>query len=280
MTASAVPTAPMRLRVDAPEGRVHIGARTAIAIALASCIGVIAFGWPLLAAPESAIVAHSADAPWFFALFLPALLGVVLASIADGGMNARSIAMLGVLSAVVCVLRPLGAGTAGIEPIWVVLVLGGRALGPGFGFVLGATSLASSALLTGGVGPWLPFQMMAAAWVGLGAGLLPRTSSGRTEVLLTTAYAGVATYAYGLLMNLWLWPFTAGLAAGLAFVPGAPLEVNLLHWITFSIATSLAFDIPRTVLSMVLVAALARPVLASLRRAGRRARFTPPAEAA
>ena len=36
------------------------------------------------------------------------------------------------------------------------------ALGPGFGFALGATTLMSSALITGGVGPWLPFQMIAA----------------------------------------------------------------------------------------------------------------------
>lgn len=262
-----------RVTVAAPESHVPLSARSACAIALASAVGLIAFGWPLLAAPQSSVIAHAADAPWFFALFLPMLLAVVLAQLGDGGMNARSVAMLGVLAAVVCVLRPLGAGTAGIEPIWVVLVLGGRALGPGFGFVLGATSLGASALVTGGVGPWLPFQMMAAAWVGLGAGLIPMTRGGRGEVLAVSAYAAVATYAYGLLMNLWLWPFTAGLAPGIAFDPGAPLTVNLAHWIAFSVVTSLAFDIPRTVLSLVLVALLARPVLATLRRSGRRAVF-------
>ena len=73
-------------------------------------------------------------------------------------------------------LRPLGAGTAGIETVFFLLVLAGRVYGPGFGFVLGSTTLFTSALLTGGVGPWLPFQMLAASWVGLGAGLLPRAS--------------------------------------------------------------------------------------------------------
>jgi len=262
-----------RVVVTAPDAHVPLGLRSAIAIILASVVGVIAFGWPLLADPESSVVAHSTDAPWFFALFLPMLLAVVLAQVSDGGMNARSVAMLGVLAAVVCVLRPLGAGTAGIEPIWVVLVLGGRALGPGFGFVLGATSLGASALLTGGVGPWLPFQMMAAAWVGLGAGLIPMPRGGRAEVFAVAAYAAVATYAYGLLMNLWLWPFTAGLAPGIAFDPGAPLSDNLAHWIAFSIVTSLAFDLPRTVLSVLLVLLLARPVLGTLRRTGRRAVF-------
>ena len=58
---------------------------SAAAIALASAIGLIAFGWPLLAAPDSDIVGggHSADAPWLFALLLPLLIAVVWAQLAD-----------------------------------------------------------------------------------------------------------------------------------------------------------------------------------------------------
>ena len=82
--------------------------------------------------------------------------------------------MLGVLTAIGAALRPLGAGVAGIETVFFLLVLAGRVYGPGFGFVLGTTTMFASALLTGGVGPWLPFQMLASGWVGLGAGLLPR----------------------------------------------------------------------------------------------------------
>ena len=82
--------------------------------------------------------------------------------------------MLGVLSAINAALRPLGAGIAGIETVFFLLVLAGRVFGPGFGFVLGCTSLFASALLTAGVGPWLPFQMVASAWIGMFAGLLPR----------------------------------------------------------------------------------------------------------
>jgi energy-coupling factor transport system substrate-specific component len=248
--------------------------RSIIAIVLCSLVGIMAFGWPLLASESSAAMAHSADAPWFFAAFMPLLLAVVLAQLADGGMNAKSIAMLGVLSAVICVLRPLGAGTIGIEPMWVVLILAARALGPGFGFCLGALSMGASALITGGIGPWLPFQMIAAAWVGLGAGLIrgPRDGSWR-EIGITSAYAGIACYAYGLVMNLWIWPFTTGLASAIAFEPGAGIAINLQHWLAFSIATSLAFDIPRAVLTIVLIGVLGRPTLAVLRRASRRAVF-------
>jgi energy-coupling factor transport system substrate-specific component len=253
---------------------IHLQKRSTIAIALCSLAGIMAFGWPLLASESSAAMAHSADAPWFFAAFMPLLLAVVLAQLADGGMNAKSIAMLGVLSAIICVLRPLGAGTVGIEPMWVVLILSARALGPGFGFCLGAISMGASALITGGIGPWLPFQMIAAAWVGLGAGLIrgPRDGSWR-EISITAAYGGVACYAYGLVMNLWVWPFTTGLASAIAFIPGAGLTINLQHWLAFSIATSLAFDIPRAILTVVLIYILGRPALAVLRRASRRAVF-------
>ncbi len=61
----------------------------------------------------------------------------------------------------------------GIETVFFTLVIAGRVFGPGFGFALGCTTLFASALITGGVGPWMPYQMFGCAWVGLFAGLLP-----------------------------------------------------------------------------------------------------------
>jgi energy-coupling factor transport system substrate-specific component len=254
---------------------VRLGRTSTLAVVLASAVGIIAFIWPLVASPDSSAVAHANDAPVLFAIVVPVLLLVVLAQVNDGGMDAKSIAMLGVLSAVIAALRPLGGGTAGLEPIWVVLILGGRALGPGFGFCLGSISLFASALLTGGVGPWLPFQMLGAAWVGLGAGLLPR-ASGRRELLLLSAYGAVACIAYGFLLNLWFWPFTAGLPEQLSFVAGAPMGQNLLAWLRFCLVTSLGYDIPRAVLTVVLILVAGRPVLTALRRISRKAAFDAP----
>jgi len=51
--------------------------------------------------------------------------------------------------------------------------ISGRVMGPGFGFVLGNAAMFASAALTGGGGPWLPFQMLAAGGVGVVAGLVP-----------------------------------------------------------------------------------------------------------
>ncbi len=250
-------------------------ARTITTLILVTLISLVAFGWPLIAAPGSDAVAHSGDAPWVFALLLPLLIALVWAELGDGGVDAKALAVLGVLAAVGTALRPLGGGIAGLEPVWVLIILGGRALGPAFGFTLGSVTLISSALITGGVGPWLPFQMIAAGWVGLGAGLLPSTRSRgrRMEVMMLCAYAFVACIAYGFCMNLWFWPFSGGLAPQLAYIPGAPLLVNLQHWLVFGAATSLGYDIPRAILTVVLIALAGAPILAALRRSTRRASF-------
>ena len=245
--------------------------RSAATLALASFAGAIAFGWPLLQVPNQD-VGHATDAPLVFLLLLPILLIVILAEIAGGGIDAKALAMLGVLSAIGAALRPLGAGTAGIETSFFLLILAGRVFGPGFGFVLGSTTLFASALLTGGVGPWLPFQMLAASWVGLGAGLLP-PMRGRSEIVLLAVYAAVAAMAFGLLMNLWFWPFVLGDDTAISYLPGAPILENLHRLLLYSLATSMGWDVMRAITNVVLIALLGPAVLAVLRRAARRAAF-------
>ena len=142
--------------------------------------------------------------------------------------------MLGVLAAIGAALRPLGAGTAGLETVFFLLVLGGPGVRRrGFGFVLGATTLFASALVTGGVGPWLPFQMLGAAWVGWGPACCPRSAAGPRSLMLA-AYGAVAGLLYGLLLNLSFWPFTTGLSGELSFVAGAPVLENLHRFLVFT----------------------------------------------
>ncbi len=253
---------------------VRMRPRSTVAVTLVSVAGLLAFCWPLVVSPSSGL-AHGTDAPLVFALVLPLLLAVVLAELSEGGMDVKAVAMLGVLAAVGAALRPLGAGTAGLETVFFLLVLGGRVFGAGFGFVLGAVTLFASALVTGGVGPWLPFQMLGAAWVGWGAGLLP-TARGRREVALLAGYGAVAGLAYGLLLNLSFWPFATGLGGDLSFVAGAPVAENLHRFLVFGLATSLGWDIGRAVTTAALVAVTGRAVLGALRRAARRAAFEAP----
>lgn len=250
--------------------------RSAVLLALASSVGVVAFVWPLLVSPSAtgANLAHSADAPVVFVVLLPLLLAVVLAEIAEGALDAKAVALLGVLAAIGSVLR-LPGGIAGFEPLFFVLVPAGRVFGKGFGFVLGALTLFASALLTGGVGPWLPFQMFGAAWLGFGAGCLP-PARGRRELGMLAGYVAVASLAYGLLLNLWFWPFGAQPDSAVSFVPGAPLAENLGRFWAFHLATSLGWDLPRAVTNTALVLVLGGPMLAALRRIARRAAFDAP----
>lgn len=254
---------------------IPLGKPSAIAISAISVIGVFSFLWPFVAPTESFLVVNSTETPLLFALIIPLLLVTVISQISDGGLDAKAIALLGALAAIIAVLRPLGAGLGGIEPIWVILILAGRALGPGFGFLLGSISLLASALFTGGVGPWLPFQMLAAAWVGLGAGLLPKVS-GKRELMLLSGYAAVACIAFGFIMNLWFWPFSLNLPEQIAFTPGASAGENLLAWIRFSLTTSLGFDLPRAALTVILIVSIGSPILTLLRRASRKAAFDAP----
>lgn len=263
-TTSPTPSAPVRAIALRP--------RSSAAVLLMSVVGVAAFGWPLLVDPGAGL-AHGTDAPLLFAILLPLLLAVVLAEVGEGGLDVKAVAMLGVLSAVGAALRPLGAGTAGLETVFFLLVLAGRVFGAGFGFVLGATTLGASALVTGGVGPWLPFQMLGAAWVGLGAGLLPH-ARGRAELGLLAAYGGVSALAYGLLLNLTFWPFSVGAGTDLSFVPGAAFLTNVHHFLLFSVATSLGWDLGRALTNVVLILLTGHTVLGALRRAARRAAFT------
>ncbi|MCX4645718.1 ECF transporter S component [Streptomyces sp. NPDC055059] len=271
-------TAPETGRPDRQARAVRLGPRSVVALLLVSAIGVAAFGWPLLAGPSSQVSAHAQDAPWLFAGLLVLLVGVVAAAVSEGGVGPKAVAMLGVLAATGAALRPIGAGTAGIEPMFFLMVLSGRVLGPGFGFVLGSVTMFASALLTGGVGPWMPFQMLSMGWFTMGAGLLPGPDRlrGRAEVLMLAAYGFLAAFAYGTVMNLAGWPFLDSLSSSVAFQAGAPLHENLVRFLAYCLATSLGWDLGRAALTVVLTVTVGPALLRALRRATRRAAFEAP----
>jgi energy-coupling factor transport system substrate-specific component len=257
---------------------IPLGPRSLTALALVSVTGLAGFAWPLFAGPGSQVSAHAQDAPWLFAGLLVLLVAVVAAAISESGLGPKAVAMLGVLAATGAALRPIGAGTAGIEPMFFLMVLSGRVLGPGFGFVLGSVTMFASALLTGGVGPWMPFQMLAMGWFTMGAGLLPGPGRlrGRPELVMLAAYGFLAAFAYGTVMNLAGWPFMDALASNVAFDPHDTVPANLTRFLAYCLATSLGWDLGRAVVTVVLTLTLGATLLKALRRATRRAAFETP----
>jgi len=132
-----------------------------------------------------------------------------------------------------------------------------------------------TAIITGGVGPWLPFQMLVAAWVGAGAGLLPKLK-GNKEIVLLASYGFIVGFVAGMLMNLWFWPFANGLLPEISFVPGISFSEQITRWIRFSLLTSMGYDIPRGILTTVLISLLAKPLLKAIRRMTKKATFEQP----
>ena len=60
-------------------------------------LGLVAFFWPLFTPHltvrvSSGALSHSSDAPWLFVALLPLLLAIVIAEIADGGIDAKAVA--------------------------------------------------------------------------------------------------------------------------------------------------------------------------------------------
>ena len=251
---------------------IRVRPRSVIAITMASFLGLVSFLWPFVVAPGK--LSSTETPPLIFGVLLALVLAVVFAEIADGGIDAKALAMLGVLSAINAGLRPLGAGTAGIETVFFILVLAGRVYGAGFGFALGCTSLFASALLTGGVGPWMPYQMFGCAWVGMLAGLLPRLR-GKAEILMLACYGAAAGYVFGFLLNLSFWPFSLDPSSSIAYQPGLPFVEQWHRYLLFDATTSLGWDTGRAITNVLAILIAGPAALAAFRRAARRANFRP-----
>lgn len=245
----------------------RVRART-IALALANLAGAAAFLWPFLAPGLVPAELHEADAPWFLVVVLAALVVVLFVDL-DRGMGPKTVALLGVLGAAMVALR-LPGFVAGFSAMFIVVLVAGNAFGPAFGFLLGAVGMFASGLFVGGLGPWLPFQMVAVGWMGAGAGLVPRT--GRWRIVVLAAYGFVAGYVFGAVMNLWSWPFIAR-GTTIGWAPEAGAIENLQNYAAYYAATSFGWDTFRAIGNAVLVLAVGGPLLRTLDRAARRMRI-------
>ncbi|MCS6845928.1 MAG: ECF transporter S component [Caldilineales bacterium] len=253
---------------------------------LCLALGLIALLYPFLQATSPASPsmgqARAADAPLLMAVLVGLIFLVMLAEVQEQAVSAKTMALLGVLVAINSALRFIEVaipGPGGFTPIWVLIVLAGYVYGPRFGFLMGALTLAVSAVITGGVGPWLPAQMFTAGWMGLSAPLarpLVRAMGGegspRREVWALAAFAGLWGLIYGVIINLWFWPFMAG-PPDQYYQAGLALGEVVRRYATFYALTSLVWDSMAVAGNVALTLAFGASVLSALRRFQQRFEF-------
>ncbi|HSJ58999.1 MAG TPA: ECF transporter S component, partial [Anaerolineae bacterium] len=247
---------------------------TAAILAVASLIGLGAFFYPFLVPPQAGVaasMAHVHDAPLVFVLLVVLCLAAVLGSMSAGTMNAKLIAVLGILTAANAVLRGV-QGPGGFSLVFLLPILCGYVYGPTFGFLLGVFSLAVSAFIGFGVGPWLPYQMFSAGWVGLMSGWLPRLGSRpRAQVAMLAIWGLLLGFLFGILMNVWFWPYVLSPGQSqMYWEAGIGLREAVRRYLAFYLVTSLWYDLLRAAGNLVLLLVFAGPVVRLLERFRRR----------
>lgn len=242
--------------------------------ALSLVVGAVALSYPFLV--RAAGGATSPGQTSLLSVVLVTLcLAVLLVELQGQAAGAKTVAALGILVAATATLRFVEVAIpapGGFSPVFAPIILGGYIFGARFGFLLGAMTMLVSGIITAGVGPWLPYQMFTAGWVGLSAGLLPHLRRPRAELALLIVFAGLWGFAYGAILNLYTWPLLVG-DPGQTWSPGAGVIEALRRYVAFYLATSLLWDSVAAAGNVVLLAALGRPTLRALARFRDRLQF-------
>lgn len=242
--------------------------RTVAVYVLVAVVGIGAFLYPFWL-PSSAMAdrAHSGDAPLFAAVIGALAVAAVTLEVRRGTMNGATVALLGMLSALAGFMKLLDLPGGG-SGLFFLVILAAAAFGPRFGLLLGLTSFVVSAVLSGGIGPWLPFQMLALAGMGASAGALGRITARlapMVEVAVLAAFGWVWGFLFGAIMNLWFWPFQQG-TGPLEWNPDLSAGQTLQHYWSFYVATSLPWDAAGALANAVIIVAVGLPLLRTLRR--------------
>jgi energy-coupling factor transport system substrate-specific component len=242
----------------------------------ASIVGVALFFWPFFAS------GLPPDTPALAVTFgTVAVLGLMEAGARR--LDSGRLALLAALAAVDAALRlALVNGVGGFSPIFFLVLAAGYEFGASYGFLVGSYSLLVSAVVTGGVGPWLPYETFAVGWVGASAGvagsIVARFSPGRRrsagsrwwpsrlDVAVLVGIAIVTGFAYGALTDLWGWVAFYRGAGDVGWLPGlSPLD-TLGRFSRYYVLTSLGWDSFRAFGDAIAILVLGTPVLAALSR--------------
>jgi len=243
-------------------------------------LGVLSLLAPFIFPWTRSSSAQGTTFPIMVSLIIFLCLLIIIFEMQSTVLNSKMIAFLGVLIAINAGIRFLEnaiPGPAGFSPTFFLIILTGYLFGSRLGFLMGAMTMFVSALITGGVGPWLPGQMITAGWVGQSAGLLKIFLSkhkGKAIELISLAIFGAFWgLIYGAIMNLWFWPFLAA-SPDLIWTQSANLSENIQRYFAYYLATSLIWDFTRSVGNVLIILFMAKPVIKVFERFMQRLNFS------
>jgi energy-coupling factor transport system substrate-specific component len=193
------------------------------------------------------------DAGLALLLVAGALVVAMAAWLETGPGSAREVALVAVLGAAAAAGRVLFAPVPGVQPLTVIAVATGSALGLRAGVAVGATAaLVSNVFL--GQGPWTPWQML--GWAGCGAvgAFLPPLLRRRIPFAIVCGVLGLGFSAF---MDLWYW---------FAFWPHTWEAFVAVH------ARGLPYDLAHAIGNVLIALAVGPELRRLLARYGRRLR--------
>jgi energy-coupling factor transport system substrate-specific component len=139
------------------------------------------------------------------------------------------VALVATLAALAALGRIAFAPLPNVKPTTDIVLIAGYVLGGAPGFAVGAVAALTSNLFFA-QGPWTPWQMVAWGGVGVGGAVLARVAGRELGRWALTAACVVASFAFGLVMNLHLWvTYTDHQPQQLAAIAGTSLPFDVAH---------------------------------------------------
>jgi energy-coupling factor transport system substrate-specific component len=155
-----------------------------------------------------------------------ALLAAGIAWFESGHDSTRELAVVATLGAAAAAGRVLFAAIPGVQPVTVVAIIAGAALGARAGAATGALAAFSSNFFLG-QGIWTPQQMLGWGLCGVAGALL---APGLRNRWVLAGVAAVLGFAFSVTMDVWLWwGFLPHTVPSLAAVVGRGLWFDTAH---------------------------------------------------